>query len=396
MIRFSIDYFEKKAFFKQLDYSNKVILNAIADPLFIYDKKENKYIPHACSSHKVKGKTHIIILKENLYFYDGSKVTAQDYIDEINDNKDLINLNISSIKAKENKIIINLKNKDKCLIKKLSVYLAAPHKNKTSGRYYINKTYSNRIELIPNKYYRIRANEKLEFIKLETLKENIEYFSKKKIDITNNTLIKINNKNKKVEKSGIIYSLEISSKYSKSTREKIVKSINKNNIVLSLGSSYFIKNNFFFKEETKYKYRKKKNQERQKLKLSYNKFYPNKEIAELIKKELEKNNFKVELVENSYEDFKVLSTFDLRLTLNYFEYIDDFYFYNSKYFKYIMKKNILYSVISSKCSMKRYLNKMFRKKYIKEPLISFYSDYKITRKTEDFSYLECNYSKIKS
>lgn len=395
MIKFSIDYFEENTFFKHFDYSNKVIINAVTDPLFIYEKKENKYIPNACSDYKVQGKTYIITLKENLYFFDGSKVTAQDYVDVIRDNKDKINLNISTIKVKGNNIIIKLKNKDNCLIKKLSVYLTAPHKDKTSGRYYINKTYHNKIELLPNKYYRTKTNEKLEFIKLETLEENIEYFNKKKLDITNNTFIKLNNKNKKLEKSGIIFSLEISSKYSKSIREKIVKSINKNNIVVLLGNSYFIKNDFFFNIETKYKYRKVENKDPLKLKLSYNKFYPNKEIAKLIKEELEKNNFEIELIENTYEDFKTLSTYDLKLTLNYFEYIDDFYFYNSKYFKYIMKDNLLYNIILSKCIMKKHISKMFQKKYLKEPLISFYSDYKTTKNAKDFSYLECNYNKIK-
>ena len=43
MIKFSIDYIDNNSFYKNLDYSNKIILNAIADPLFVYDKKTNKY-----------------------------------------------------------------------------------------------------------------------------------------------------------------------------------------------------------------------------------------------------------------------------------------------------------------------------------------------------------------
>ena len=43
MIKFSIDYFDETLFFKKLDYSNKLILNAVSDPLFIYDSKSNKY-----------------------------------------------------------------------------------------------------------------------------------------------------------------------------------------------------------------------------------------------------------------------------------------------------------------------------------------------------------------
>lgn len=395
MIKFSIDYYDKNSFFKQFDYSNKIILNAITDPLFIYDKKENKYIPNACIDYKIEGNTYIFTLKDNLYFYDGNKVTSQDYVDVLIDNKGLLELNIISIKSKDNKVIIDLKEKDDTLIKKLSIYLSAPHKNKTSGRYYIDKISSEQIELLPNKFYRNKVKEKLEFIKLETIEENLDYFNKKKLDITNNTFIKLNNINKQLEKSAIIFSIEISSKYSKNIRERIVKSINKNNLVSSLGKSYYIKNDFFFGEETKYKYKNKKNKEHLKLKLSYNKFYPNKEIAELIKKELEKNNFEIDLIENTYDDFKLLSSYDLKLTLNYFEYLDDFYFYNSKYFKYIMKDNLLYRHLLSRKHMKRIINKMFQNKYLKEPLISFYSSYKTTKQTKDFSYLECDYQKIK-
>lgn len=228
-----------------------------------------------------------------------------------------------------------------------------------------------------------------------SVEENKKKFNAKKIDITNNTFIKLNNKNKKREKSAIIFSLEISSKYNKKLREIIVKSINKNNIISSLGDSYFIKNDFFFNKDTNYKYKKIVNKDKIKLKLAYNKFYPNKEIALLIKDELEKNNFIIELVENSYDDFKQLTSYDIKLTLNYFEYIDDLYFYNSKYFKYIMKSNWLYNKLLTKGSMKKQINKMFHNKYLKEPLISFYSDYQTTSSTKEFSYLECNYNKIK-
>ena len=44
MTTFSIDYFNKDTFFKSLDYSNKVILNAVTDPLFIYDKNKKDYL----------------------------------------------------------------------------------------------------------------------------------------------------------------------------------------------------------------------------------------------------------------------------------------------------------------------------------------------------------------
>ena len=44
--------------------------------------------------------------------------------------------------------------------------------------------------------------------------------------------------------------------------------------------------------------------------------------------------------------------------------------------------------------MKKVMNKLFKNKYIKEPLISFYSNYLTNDKTSNFSYLECDYKKI--
>lgn len=394
MTKFSIDYFNINTFFKTLDYSNKVILNAVTDPLFIYDKKLNDYIPNACSSYKIINNKYYIALRDDLYFSDGTKVTAKEYVEAITENKDLFNLNIISITSTQNEIVITLKNKDTSLKHKLSFYLFSPHK-KTSGRYYISKITDKKLELMPNKYYRNQANKKLEFIMIDNLDDNIKNFNNKKLDITNNTFIKLDNNNKKREKSGIIFNLEISSRYNKSIREKIVRSINKNNLVSALGNSYYVKNDFFFNKETKYKFKPLSNNEIIKLKLAYNKFYPNKEIAQLIKKELEKNNYEIELVENIYDDFKHLTSYDIKLTLNYFEYIDDLFFYNSKYFRYIMKNNTLYKHLLRKGYMKKLINKMFMQKYLKEPLLSFYSDYKTNTHTKDYSYLECNYNQIK-
>ncbi len=394
MPKFSIDYIDSSSFFVKCDYSNKVILNAVTDTLFIYDKKKNSYVLNACDTYQIKGKTHIIKLRDDLYFSDGVKVTAKDYIEVIEKYKNLFDINIANIYSKDNMLIITLKNNDQSLKNKLSVYLFAPNKNKTSGRYYISNVLKDRIELLPNKYYRNKAINKLEFIKLDNLEDNIDNFSKKKIDITNNTFIKLGNKNKQLEKSGIIFSLEISTKFSKHTRKKIVRSINKNNLIKALGNSYYIKNDFFFSKETKYKYKKINNKKRLKLSLSYNNFYPNKEIALLIKQELENNNFEIQLIESTYDDFKKISIYDIKLTLNYFEYIDDSYYYRSKYFRYVMKRSILYKILLSNNNMLYLANKLFQRKYLKEPIMSFYSEYKTTKATKNFSFLECNYNKI--
>ena len=159
------------------------------------------------------------------------------------------------------------------------------------------------------------------------------YFSKRITDINNNTFLKLNNTNFKNEKSGIIFSIEVSTKFSINERNHIINSIDKNQIINQLGNSYFVKNDFFFDEISKYKYHNvKKLKKKKELRFFYNKYYPNYEISLLIKKELEKKNYDVKLFEIDYNDFKKLTDFDLKLVLNYFEYIDNLYFYNSNYF----------------------------------------------------------------
>jgi len=60
-----------------------------------------------------------------------------------------------------------------------------------------------------------------------------------------------------------------------------------------------------------------------------------------------------------------------------------------------MKNNTLYKHLLRKGYMKKLINKMFMQKYLKEPLLAFYSDYKTNTHTKDYSYLECNYNQIK-
>lgn len=397
MIKFSIDYFEPSTFFQYFDYSNKIILNAVSDPLFIYDKNTNKYVLNACESYEIIGKKYELKLRDDLFYYDGNKVTVNDFVNTIQEQRTIlpeIYSNILSVKNIDDKIVIELKENDNSFINKLSLYLFSPHNNRTCGRYYINKISRDQIELLPNKFYRIKSNKKLIYTKLESLEKNIEYFKNRKIDITNNTFFNLKNGNIKNEKSGIIFSIEISSRIPKTIRKKIVNSINKNTVVKKLGDSYFVKNDFFFNEISEYKNKKIINKEKIYLKLYYNKFYPNKEIALLIKQELENNNYEICLIESEYNEFKTISNYDIKLTLNYFEYIDDLYFYNSRYFNYIMRNNFLYSFLLRKGIMKRQIHRIFKKMYLKEPIISFYSSYETNDKTKGFSFIECDYKKI--
>ena len=398
MIKFSIDYFDETLFFKKLDYSNKLILNAVSDPLFIYDSKSNKYKCNACKKYLIKGKKMIIYLRNDLFFYDGKKVTAKDYIDAIKENLSKINSmknNIKSVICENEKIEIQMKYQDKNILSKLSCYFFSPHLTSTSGRYFIYKITDKDILLKPNVYYRNKAKNDLKYIKLKTYQEDQKAFERKIVDISNNTFFNLNSNNKNNEKSGIIISLELSTKIKIEDIELIVKSINKNNLISKLGNAYYLKNDFSFENYSNYKFKRKINYHKKTIVLMYNDFYPNYEIAKSIKSELESNNYQVILKEETYENLKIQTQYDIKLTLNYFEYISDFYFYESKYFTYIMKENLFYKYLVKKqinCSL---VNKLFKKQYIKEPLISFYSNFHTNDMTNEFSYLDCDYNKLK-
>lgn len=400
MVKFSIDYINSSSFFKKLDYSNKIILSSTSDTLFVYNEENNSFSLNACDSFKIFGNKYIFYLRKDLYYYDGTKVTAKDYANVILEQKQLVPeifKNILSISSIDNTLSITLKKRDKNFINKLSFYLLSPHSKKTCGRYYISKISNKSVVLLPNEFYRNRATDKLEFVLCENLKKDKFYFDNNITDINNNTFLKLADTNLIKEKSGIIFSVEVSTKYSISERKHIINSIDKNQIANQLGNSYFVKNDFFFDEISKYKYRNmKKLKNKKKLKLFYNKYYPNYEISLFIKKELEKNDYDVELIEMDYDNFKKLSNFDLKLVLNYFEYIDNLYFYNSNYFKYIMQGNRKYNFLLNNNIFLNTINFMFKRKWIKEPLISFYSCYDSNEYTEHFSYLECNYNKIRN
>ena len=251
------------------------------------------------------------------------------------------------------------------------------------------------ILLKPNVYYRNKAKNDLKYIKLKTYQEDQKAFERKIVDISNNTFFNLNSNNKNNEKSGIIISLELSTKIKIEDRELIVKSINKNNLISKLGNAYYLKNDFSFENYSNYKFKRKINYHKKTIVLMYNDFYPNYEIAKSIKSELESNNYQVILKEETYENLKIQTQYDIKLTLNYFEYISDFYFYESKYFTYIMKENLFYKYLVKKqinCSL---VNKLFKKQYIKEPLISFYSNFHTNDMTNEFSYLDCDYNKLK-
>ncbi|MDD2208793.1 MAG: hypothetical protein PHU45_05570 [Bacilli bacterium] len=132
----------------------------------------------------------------------------------------------------------------------------------------------------------------------------------------------------------------------------------------------------------------------------YNPFYPNKIIADLISEQLNKNNIKCSIKQYKYSENIVLKDNEINLVLNYFEFYDELYFYDSQYFKYLMKNSKFYMELIK--LYKKYnfriilnlLNISISKRYVKIPLFSFKSIYYANKELSNFSFLELNYDLI--
>ena len=82
---FSLDAFPvNNNILENNDYNGQMIFAALSDPLFKFDG--TSIIANACKEYitSKNGKEHTFVLRDNLYFSDGKKVTAQDYQKSIN------------------------------------------------------------------------------------------------------------------------------------------------------------------------------------------------------------------------------------------------------------------------------------------------------------------------
>lgn len=409
MIIFSIDGLPKNNIhFLANDYNSKILYTAICDPLFKYDKKQKKYICGSCYKFETSNnfKKFIITLRDDLYYSNGKKIYPRDYKDifekVIKQNK-LLRVyfeNVKEIACLDNKIIFCLFKTDKFFINRLSLYQLSPI---NCGPFASKTINSKNIKLSPNKFYRKNMTTSLEYLIQTNEKDHLAFFEKNKVDITNNTLFPINQKNitnnYNEEESHINYNVEISTKIPIKVRKNLVSCINKTKIANTLNSNvqtidcFLLENHSFKKVKNKNVYYKKT------LTMGYNDFYPNKLVAELICDDLRKNNYNVKLEEYSYQNSNSSYTlkYDINLVLNNFEFYDPLYFYDSLYFKTIMKNSKKYHLclnLYKKTGNKIFLRNaciMFRNKFIKEPLISIKSRYLTNEKTKEFSFLELNY-----
>ncbi len=338
------------------DYNSLFVYSAIMDPLVLYNKK-NKIICHAAKSFVYNDDKlcYQFCLRNDLRFSNGELVTAKDYVDSINyiiSNKcyaKFLYENISKTEYFENCLIIYLKQKDLTFLEKFSYYFISPYKNNiSSGPYQILRIRKNKIVLVRNKFYRIKEknpiNKKLCFILSKNLETDLRNFKHKKIDLTAPTLFpldKIKKYDANVSQNNLFFVLKFNIKYFDKQydllRKNICKCIHKKRIVEILNNVYIEKNNFLFN----YNYLKKNLNKKLsnftvndniKFNLGYCDFYPNKIIAEEIKRQLEQYGFKINL--NICALAKANNN-DLNLEINFFAGRDKGTVYISKYFKLI-------------------------------------------------------------
>ena len=426
MITFSIDTFPlSNNILESNDYSSKVIYSAVCDTLFKYSLSKKEIVKNACDYYEYTNnrKNLIIKIRDDLYFFNGNKVTAADYCNTFkeilssNTHIGIIFKNFFSNVQLLDEMTFQLNNKTKNTesYKILSIYSTACVKGKyTSGPYYIKELKDNYILLERNEFYRKRmCNEsakELKFILTDGLKD-YNLFIKNKVQITNNTLCDVN----KIDKYNyirednyiflnLVFSFKLMNKDFKKMRNEIRSIINRDKILHLLKYKHNANYSFIVNDNCS-KYLSKKVDDKKidklnskkSLTLGYNNFYPNKEIAIEIKRQLEEAGFKINLVENT---FNVKNTSDLNIVLNHLEYISSDAMINGSYFSLLLQKSPVYKMIFKLYNkthndyLLHIINKKILKLNFKIPILKMNSYYLKKDIYRRFNYIELNFEEL--
>lgn len=425
------------------DYNASIVFSAVSDPLFKYSFSGEKIILHACLDYFVGdyGKSHTFVLRNDLYFYNGIKVDPSDYFNTINKIRSsqtplkYLFTNIKSMSYTRNSLTIELYEPNYSFYKLFSKYNITPYNNNlTSGPYFIDKTNDRFYLLKRNKYFRNNQlgtkYENIKFIKSTDFYNDIQLFKNGNLDITCNTMFpfwEISNylNELKIYPSNIFASLDfINSKYLNNRfvnlRKAISMSINRSEICQKFCGMFFVANDYFLDNYHPQKdviYNLKLSIDHIKkyfslnddntIRIGYDKFYPNKEILIYVKAYLEYLGLKVVLVVDDF--FNPRYDYDIKLSLNYPDFVDNMAFYTSPYFLsalYVdnVKFNAYYklykSVLNSKDGSRKgkclnIMNKIVLDRVIKIPLFKMNSIYFVSNKLNNFNFLSLDYSILK-
>lgn len=408
MITFNLDSFPNADFCNfSSDYNSLLVRFAMSDTLFRYDG--NVISELACKTYKTLrgGQLYKFILRDDLYFSNGKKVTAKDYLERITvciEQKNFIDIELNNIKeiiAQEQILIIKLKTRDKHFYKIFSNPNLAP----LSGPFALDKFNKNKILLIPNKYHRLYTKyaNNLTFLKIRTFNQDINNFKKRVSNFTSNTSFKYS-MTKNYKDNIFIYqnfitmalsfiNINLLDKKNIAIRRAILCSIDKDKISEYFNGFILPTDNFLLSYDNIYNKQKiVKPLEKTNISIGYDDFYPNKIIAEFIKAQLLKSNIKVNLVKDDY--YNPQFNYDMKLSLFFPEYLDDLSFYRSGYNKTLLKfiNNSIPNNIYKKAFVMRFLyklNKLLLDNALIIPLFKMNSVYLSNYK--DFDFRICNF-----
>lgn len=425
------------------DYSASIVFSAVSDPLFKYSYSDEKIIPHACLDYFIGdcGKSHTFVLRNDLYFYNGIKVSPLDYFNTINKIRSsqtplkYLFTNIKDMFCTGNNLIIELYKPNYSFYKLFSKYNITPYNNNlTSGPYFIEETNNQFYLLKRNKYFRNNIlsykYENIKFIKSTDFCKDIQLFKSGNLDITCNTMFpfwEVSNYfyELKIFPSNIFASLDfINSNYLNNRfvnlRKAILISINRSEICQKFCDMFFVANDYFLDNYHPQKdiiYNRKLSIDHinkyfsldnaNTIRIGYDEFYPNKEILICVKDYLEYLGLKVTLVTDDF--FNPRYDYDMKLSLNYPDFVDNMAFYTSPYFLsalYVdkVKFNAYYKLYKSVLNFKdgsqkdKYLNimnKIVLDRVIKIPLFKMNSIYFVSNKLNNFNFLSLDYSILK-
>lgn len=432
MIRFSIDCMPLSKNIEDWDdYNSQIVYAAVADPLFRYNPSSCNYENFACQSCRYISKTKIeIILRKDLYFYNGEIVTAYDYKCSLLKQKSINPYKynfIRKVKSKKNKLILYLRRRNIFLRELLSRISITPQKNGlTSGPYYITCISDGKIMCSRNMYYRKRLfcneNDKIKFSVIKDPIKNIIAFSSQKTDITCNTIFPINMFKQyqnfiNIYPSYIVASvLFCSGRFIKNKifREYVNHAINKEKLVKRLNNLAYIADDYLVStysgkhaatsqiENMPINYQLCKDLKQ--IVLGYDGFYPNSIICECLAESIRNLGIDVKLCEDKFESPSFQC--DIKLVLNYPEYINDASFYLSSFFNKIMLKSPKYCleynrmckmIETEKCNVADGIDKlsnMVREELLIVPLLKMNSIYLCTKKIERFNFVQLNFDDL--
>lgn len=420
MIVFSIDTMPlSNEILNSNDYSSKVIYSAVTDPLFKYNYKSNSIVKNSCSSYKYdKSKKKLKVeIRKDLYYFDGQHITARDYCDCFNKIL-LLNNHIGLIfKRFFNSVkfideyTFELENvhRNKKSYELLSIYsTGCLDEKKANGPYYISEIKKSKIYLKRNKFYRRKekADEARELCFCVTNGiDDYKLYNKNEVQITNNTMTKlelINKGNYNSERNyiflNILFSNKLMGNENKRLRESITNCINREKINDVLLNKYKINNSFILNDNFRdKKVKKPKKVNDIELVLGYNSFYPNNLVAIELKKQLESFGFKVNLVENI---FNTNNSYDLNLVLNHVEYITKNAMIEGSVFPIIFRSNFNYIILSKLYYFTnlnlflKFINKIIMKSNYKIPILEMQGYYLKKEKYKQFNYIELNYEDL--